>query len=155
EALREDAVSVAVLAGALPDDDEIAARIDRQLRKDLVSRRVRVDLELASQLGPGGVEALTEDAVAGPVAAVVLPHDDEASRSVSGDPRVLLEAGQVRVHLELRTDLGARRVEALSDDSQLKAALPDGDEFTGVVERDGGVVLPAGRVRVDRKFRAD
>src|SRR5207244_4901386 len=62
EALAEDPaprpILAPVVAAALPDDDEVAARVARDRRVDLVTRGVRVHLELGAEGRPRVGEAL-------------------------------------------------------------------------------------------------
>ena len=62
---------------------------------------VGVDLELAADLGAGGVEPLAVHAPIVAVLGVALPDDDEIAVGVHGDVGVLLPVRQGRVDEEL------------------------------------------------------
>ena len=80
EAAGEDAVARAVLAVALPGDDEVAVGVHRHRRDALVVRGVGVDLELAGQRSARAREAAGEDAVVRAVLAERWPRRRRSRR---------------------------------------------------------------------------
>src|SRR5262249_31159941 len=148
---REDAVVVAVLAKALPGDDELARLVDRDDRGLLVAGRVGVHLELRPELVARGVEALSEDAVAVTVLPPARPDHDELAGGCHchGLSDRVLEAGRVRVDEELGTDRAAT-AETLAVDLrvrrvELTVARPHHDEIPSAVPGHPRVVLFARR----------
>ena len=103
-----DAVAAAVLAVALPGDDEVAGGIHGHLGKSLIAGGVGVDLEFAALGHAGRVVALGVDAVAAAILAIALPGDDEVAGGIHGHAGEFLIAGGVRVDLELGSP-GPRR----------------------------------------------
>ena len=100
--LGVDAVVAAVLAVALPGDDEVAGGVHGHGGHGLAVGRVGVDLELAALGDPGGVVPLGVDAVVAAVlVAVAGPGDDEVAGGVHGHRRGELLAGPEGVDLEL------------------------------------------------------
>src|SRR5262249_20934452 len=142
DALAEDAVAVAVLPAADPDDDEPSAA-GGDLREALIARRVRADPELPARARARGVVTLTVDAPARAVLCVALPDVEEAAVAlVHRDGRALLISDREGVGAKRRADGRERGVDALPDDGVagevLQGALPDDDEIAGVVDVDGG-----------------
>src|SRR5207247_4182962 len=86
---------------APPDHDEITPASHRDRGLVLGTRRVRVDLELASAWSPRRCEPLAEYPVPASVLVVALPDDDEVPVRLHGRARVALPAGGVGVHAEL------------------------------------------------------
>src|SRR5207248_492627 len=97
----------AVLAEALPGDDEVAGRAQGHRRHGLVAGGKGVDPELAAHRRAGGVVALGVDAVAAEVLAVALPGHDVIAGRVRRDRRQTLFAGGDGVDARFRP--GGRR----------------------------------------------
>src|SRR6185369_6849048 len=105
-ALREDAVTVAVLGVAAPGDDEAARPRGRDQRRLLAERRVGVHLELGSERRARAVEPLREHAEVVPVLERALPRDDVVA--IRADRHVVADA-LVRGGVGVDRELAARR----------------------------------------------
>ncbi len=101
EAAGEDAKVRAVLAVALPGDDEVAIGVEGHGESVLVVRGIARDLELGSKRDAGGGEAAGEAAVVRTVLAVARPGDDEVAVGVEGHRGKVLVIRGVAVDLEL------------------------------------------------------
>src|SRR5687768_13679424 len=118
EALAEDPVAVAVLAGiAGPGDDEVADPVRGHRGTPLIARRVAVDLELRALRRSRRGEPLPEDAEQGSVLLLAGPDHDEAADDGPGDARLVLIVGGVRVDPELRACRYAAGEIALAEDA--------------------------------------
>src|SRR5437870_1818065 len=82
--LREDAITAAVLAVALPRDDEVTGDVAGDRRIALAARGVAVDPELAAVRVAGAEIVLREDADGCVVRPVALPHHHEVPAGVDG-----------------------------------------------------------------------
>src|SRR5207237_1391785 len=98
-----DAGARAVLTLAVPGDDEVARRIHRRRRRELVIRGDLVDLELARQRHAGSAVAAGKDAVAAAILTLALPGDHEVARRVHRHRRIALGTGGELVDRQLVT----------------------------------------------------
>ncbi len=104
-ALEEDAVTVAILAAALPDDDVAAIRQEGDRRIALVADRRRIDQGFGAIGAATIVEDLAVDAGTVAILAVALPdHDVAARRQQAGHDGVCLVAGGRRIDQFTRSD---------------------------------------------------
>jgi hypothetical protein len=157
EAPGEDAVTIAVLAVALPRHDEVAVGIHGHGQMLLIARGEGIDLDLGSLGHARGVEALDEDAVTAAVLAETLPRHDEVAVGVRGDGRIQLRTRREAVGLDLGTLGRARSVEALGEDARaigisgvvLAEAIPRHDEVAVGVHGHGRQPLIASGEGVD------
>src|SRR5262249_27937335 len=94
----------AVLAVALPDDDEVAARIHGHAGEMLVASRGRVDLELVAARRAVRGEAAGEDAPAIAILTVTRPGDHEVAQRIHRHARIRLLPGGVALDGELAAE---------------------------------------------------
>src|SRR5262245_42763650 len=80
----------AVLAVAFPCDDEVAGRIDRDIRVALVLSCVRIDAKFGPQRRAGSIVATAKNAHAASVQKRALIDHDEVAVSISGGGRLVL-----------------------------------------------------------------
>src|SRR5205085_2316379 len=97
--LRIDAHAAAVLVLATPGDDEVTGSIHRHVGVILIVSGVGVDLELGALGHAGSVIPLR--IVAGAVAVLVLPGNDEVADGIHRHVAVILSLIASRVDLEL------------------------------------------------------
>jgi len=141
---------------ALPHHDEVSVGIARDRWRELIARRVGVDLEVGADRGAARVVALALDRAPGAVAAqasVALPDHDEVAAGIARGRWKELIARRVAVDLELRSDCRAARGIALSLDGgrigvavRAAVAMPDHHEVPARIAPDRRIVLPAVRV---------
>ena len=106
---REQTVLAAVLAGALPDDDELAGAPHADGGLVLGADGVGVDLELDAELDAGGVEALgAESSERALILIEIGPGHHEVSSGVDIDRRDGLLVKGVGVDLELGAESNRR-----------------------------------------------
>jgi hypothetical protein len=147
------AVVRAVLALALPGNDEVAIARHGHRRAELVARGVVVDPELGRLGDAGGIEAPGEDAIAEPSWLGLYQANDEVAVARACHGRVVLVARGIDVDLELGSLGDAGPVEAPGEDAKVGAvlvlALPGNDEVAVARHGHGRVVLVARAVDVD------
>ncbi len=142
-----DAETAAVLAGALPADDDVTVIEHRNRRMKLVARRRGVDQGLRADLDASRVEALGIDTAAAAVTQRHLPDGDEAAVSRRG------EAG-IGADIVRGFDVGlgakpvARGIVALRLDGGAAAEGPVND-ISAIVERGKGRLTLLTRVAAD------
>ena len=134
-----------VLAGAPPDDDEVAVRVDGHRGGVLVGIRVRIDREFVPRgRAVGGVLPGVRPPP-GAVLPVALPGHHKPTVIRHGNRGELLVPVRGRVDLQLAADRRAGGVESLPVDAKaaavLVAALPNGDVVPRGVEPHVGIGL--------------
>src|SRR5262249_5569262 len=116
-------------------------------------------LELGSDLRPGRIEGLRENAAFAAVLAITLPGADEVALAVHGDGRESLRVGRVRIDGELARERGTRRVETPPEDaviaSVLSVARPRHDEVARPVHPHCRQSLGPRRIGIHRDLAAD
>jgi len=156
--LAIDALLVAVLFLALPDDHEVPGRIHRNRRLLLIVSGGRVDEELDALGDAVGVEALGIDATPVAVLFLALPDDHEVPGRIHRNRRLLLIVGGGRVDEELAALGDAARIEALRVDALpvavLVHALPDDREVPRRIHRNRRLLLIGGGGGVDEELDA-
>src|SRR5262249_44120878 len=154
----------AVLAGALPHDDEVPRAVHRDGRRVLVAGREGVDLEVLSGFHTGTGETLPYDAVIEgtlPAAVLVaLPDHDEISCVGLTDGGIALIVSRVGIGPELGARDGSGSGVTLCEDAAVGAvlaragirrsatAVPGHDEVARAVAVHGRISLIVRRVGI-------
>src|SRR5215470_14678154 len=107
ETLPEDSVSVSILTGAVPDDDEVAGWVHGDIDV-VVTRIVEVGVAVHHECGPGRYAEIVEPPSPDGIVKGARPDDDEAPRTVTGHGGARIVAALVAerrsVHLEVGPD---------------------------------------------------
>ena len=158
--LRIDSVGRAILAVALPGDDE-PIRVEHVYgRPTLFSGRLLVDSELAADGHSVSAISLTEHPMGTSVLIVAVPGDDETPPTRHGYHRRGLIVDGAGVDAKLISESGAGGGEALSKDTvsipilaiPIAIAFPDRHEVAGVIDSHTGVRLVAVAIAVDHEL---
>lgn len=164
--LADDADVVAAgdrVAEALPHDEEVSARADRNRRGSLEARGFGGHSQLVAQTGGARIEALGEH-VGRVVRGAALPSDHEAAARIGCDGRPLLVARRVGVDLEVVAQRHGARIEVPRDHACAASVLgwtvgaltaPHDHEATAAIAGDPGTALIARRVGVHLELAAD
>src|SRR5262249_35779611 len=113
--LPENAKAAAVLAIAVPDDDEVPRLVHCHTGSFLVAGGVGIALELAALHHSRRIVTLPKNASLAAVLGIAFPDNDEVARRVHGHAGATLDVGGVGIDLELAALGHTRRVVTLPE----------------------------------------